>query len=238
VYVRYFWQKNYHTYGHIRCKCTVLANPTRTPITSLSSFLACKLHRDAKALALQASMCACGKLDHASKFDPLANWQQEFLQGGIVAHKRGRWALGNFLAIAPQVFISIHVSTNSGTWSMWKKLQRSRPTYKRGTDECLNYPVPRMSPYPSVLKSSKFSAWSGIWRIGQNYIFTVYIRYFWQVIHEIYGHIRCIYGIFGREFTKYTVIYGVYIRIWPTLGICSENLMRTNLTTDHSWCLL
>jgi hypothetical protein len=30
-------------------------------------------------------------------------------------------------------------------------------------------------------------------------------------------YIRCIYGIFGREFTKYTVIYGVHIRLWPTL---------------------
>ena len=30
-------------------------------------------------------------------------------------------------------------------------------------------------------------------------------------------YIRCIYGIFGREFTKDTVIYGVYIRFWPTL---------------------
>jgi hypothetical protein len=28
---------------------------------------------------------------------------------------------------------------------------------------------------------------------------------------------RCIYGIFGREITKYTVIYGAYIRFWPTL---------------------
>jgi len=28
VYVRYFWQGNYHTYGHIRCTYTVLANPT------------------------------------------------------------------------------------------------------------------------------------------------------------------------------------------------------------------
>jgi hypothetical protein len=27
-----------------------------------------------------------------------------------------------------------------------------------------------------------------------------------------------IYGIFGREITKLTVIYGVYIRFWPTLG--------------------
>ena len=31
--------------------------------------------------------------------------------------------------------------------------------------------------------------------------------------------IRCIYGNFGREITKYTVIYGVYIRFWPTLAI-------------------
>ena len=30
-------------------------------------------------------------------------------------------------------------------------------------------------------------------------------------------YIRCIYGIFGREITKYTVIYGVYVRFWPTL---------------------
>ena len=28
VYVRYFWQGNHHTYGHIRCVYTVLANPS------------------------------------------------------------------------------------------------------------------------------------------------------------------------------------------------------------------
>jgi hypothetical protein len=27
----------------------------------------------------------------------------------------------------------------------------------------------------------------------------------------IYIYIRCVYGIFGREITKYAVIYGVYI---------------------------
>jgi len=32
-------------------------------------------------------------------------------------------------------------------------------------------------------------------------------------------HIRCVYGIFGRESTMYTVIYGVYVRFWPTLYI-------------------
>jgi hypothetical protein len=30
-------------------------------------------------------------------------------------------------------------------------------------------------------------------------------------------YIRCIYGVFGREITRYTVIYGVYIRFWHTL---------------------
>ena len=32
-------------------------------------------------------------------------------------------------------------------------------------------------------------------------------------------HLQCIYGIFGREFTEYTVIYGVYKWFWPTIGI-------------------
>jgi hypothetical protein len=32
-------------------------------------------------------------------------------------------------------------------------------------------------------------------------------------------YIRCIHGIFGREITEYTVIYGAYIRFWPTLNI-------------------
>ena len=35
-------------------------------------------------------------------------------------------------------------------------------------------------------------------------------------------YIRCMYGTFGREITKYTVIYGVYIRFWPTLHVCGE----------------
>ena len=39
-------------------------------------------------------------------------------------------------------------------------------------------------------------------RVGQNHIY-----------------IRCIHGIFGREITEFTVIYGVYIRFWPTLII-------------------
>jgi hypothetical protein len=33
-------------------------------------------------------------------------------------------------------------------------------------------------------------------------------------------YIPCIYGIFGREITKYTIICGAYIRFWPTLYVC------------------
>ena len=40
-------------------------------------------------------------------------------------------------------------------------------------------------------------------------------------------YIRCIHGIFGREMTKYTVIYGAYVRFWPTLHMC---------VSDHNVC--
>ena len=43
-------------------------------------------------------------------------------------------------------------------------------------------------------------------RVGQNHIYTVYIQYFWQGNHQIYGHIRCIYRIW----------------FWPTLQKVSK----------------
>ena len=36
---------------------------------------------------------------------------------------------------------------------------------------------------------------------------------------QIYTYIRCTYGIFSREITIHTVIYGADIRFWPTLLI-------------------
>ena len=35
-------------------------------------------------------------------------------------------------------------------------------------------------------------------RVGQNHIYTVCILYFWQGIHHIYGHIRCIYTVLAN----------------------------------------
>jgi len=39
-------------------------------------------------------------------------------------------------------------------------------------------------------------------KVGQNHIYTVYIRYFWQGNHRIYGHIRCIYTVLANPIYK------------------------------------
>ena len=38
----------------------------------------------------------------------------------------------------------------------------------------------------------------------------------------IYRYTRCTHGIFSREITIHTVMYGADIRFWPTLQICSS----------------
>jgi len=44
-----------------------------------------------------------------------------------------------------------------------------------------------------------------MYRVGQNHIYTVYIRYFWQGNHQIYGYIRCIYTVLANPtYTVYT----------------------------------
>jgi len=53
-------------------------------------------------------------------------------------------------------------------------------------------------------------------RVGQNHIYTVHIRYFWQGNHQIYGHIRCIYTVLANprhEPKEYLVIH-IYIYIY------------------------
>jgi len=35
-------------------------------------------------------------------------------------------------------------------------------------------------------------------RVGQNHIYTVHIRYFWQGNYQIYGHIRCTYTVLAN----------------------------------------
>ena len=48
-------------------------------------------------------------------------------------------------------------------------------------------------------------------------------------------YIRCIYGMYGRGITKYTVIYGAYIWPWPTLQMCNWTALATELLQFPGW---
>jgi len=47
---------------------------------------------------------------------------------------------------------------------------------------------------------------------------------------------RCIYGIFGRETTSYTVMYGAYIRFWPTLLMSLTDLAEDPQAVQIGLC--
>jgi hypothetical protein len=63
-------------------------------------------------------------------------------------------------------------------------------------------------------------------RVGQNYIYTVYIRHFWQRNHQIYGHIRCIYTILANP--KYA--YFVYFKYPHETFLCCLHSQHTQPT--------
>ena len=46
-------------------------------------------------------------------------------------------------------------------------------------------------------------------------------------------YMRCVHGVFGREITRNTVYYGVYIRFWPTLNIDREALLYQGRASWH-----
>jgi hypothetical protein len=41
-------------------------------------------------------------------------------------------------------------------------------------------------------------------------------------VGQSHTYARSIYGVFGREITRCTVVCGVYLRFWPTLVITSD----------------
>jgi len=48
-------------------------------------------------------------------------------------------------------------------------------------------------------------------------LLTTYVLLLTCKVGQNHIYIRCVHGCFGSEITKYTVIYGVDIRFWPTL---------------------
>ena len=53
-------------------------------------------------------------------------------------------------------------------------------------------------------------------RVGQDHIYTVYIRYFWLGYHQIYGHIRCIYTVLANStLLKLNIWHRAFVtRLW------------------------
>ena len=62
-------------------------------------------------------------------------------------------------------------------------------------------------------------------RVGQNHIYTVHIRYFWQGNHEMYGHIRCIYTVLANP-----------NNIWlGGTGVCCTHVQFPGTVLALSW---
>jgi hypothetical protein len=59
VYIRYFWQGNHQTYGHIRCIYTVLANPTHMTYDSTCDTFNIDMQRARAVVNELSHVCAC-----------------------------------------------------------------------------------------------------------------------------------------------------------------------------------
>jgi len=70
-------------------------------------------------------------------------------------------------------------------------------------------------------------------RVGQNHLYTVYIRYFWQGNHQLYGHIRCIHTVLSSP--THTGALHVKLHLagpHPKLGQihhCTGDVAQTNI---------
>ena len=63
---------------------------------------------------------------------------------------------------------------------------------------------PKPLPHPHGCSFTRHTFHSAVSRVGQNHIYTVCIRYFWQDTHQIYGHIRCIYTVLAKPSNECT----------------------------------
>jgi hypothetical protein len=50
----------------------------------------------------------------------------------------------------------------------------------------------------ALIKPTQNTRWIQMSRAGQNHIYTVYMRCFWQGNHQIYAHIRCRYTVLAN----------------------------------------
>ena len=73
-------------------------------------------------------------------------------------------------------------------------------------------------------------------RVGQNPIYMVYIRCFWQGNHQIYGHIRCIYTVLASP--TYTVLAKNKDENPDSASLCSLANPHTHIQMTYTFPLL
>ena len=76
-----------------------------------------------------------------------------------------------------------------------------------------------------VISLPKILYTNRIYKVGQNRMYTVYIRDFWQGNNQIYGHIRCIYSVLANP--TYLVFY--FTRSWCYLLLCTTIARNTQV---------
>ena len=90
------------------------------------------------------------------------------------------------------------------------------------TGVCVCWP----SPHICLTAYIYIIMWLGfVCRVGQNHIYTVYLRCFWQGNHQIYCHIRCIY----------TVLASPICVCWPSPHICLTAHKHSVKATWLNW---
>jgi len=88
------------------------------------------------------------------------------------------------------------LTTTAGTQNMGQRVYQKGDRLRRRKKQGFKLALPWCIAFgPCSLRVAGSHPPTVVRRVGQNHIRTVYIRYFWQGNHRIYGHIRCIYTV-------------------------------------------
>jgi succinate dehydrogenase flavin-adding protein (antitoxin of CptAB toxin-antitoxin module) len=101
--------------------------------------------------------------------------------------------------LSEDIFSLVFILMSSNFWSTAESLLYTQFRVMRSSGKA-NYAVyaPHSSCDPFDVNFITLHLKQLICRVGQNHIYTVYIRCFWQKNHQIYGHIRCIYTVLAN----------------------------------------
>ena len=74
-----------------------------------------------------------------------------------------------------------------------------------------------------------------MYRVGQDQVYTVYIRYIWQGNHHTYGHIRCVYTVLASPRYIKQMVHSGLSWLSPLLSVSrvGQNHIYTPYWTVH-----